>query len=95
MIKKLGVRYRISCSIGAVIFGVIGAVIFGVAMGIDEGQVWIGLGAALFWGFAVWFISLAVRQSNIRDVLDYCKKKPHPEYEMERIEQFYKAGASV
>lgn len=49
MIKKLGVRYRISCSIGAVIFGVIGAVIFGVAMGIDEGQVWIGLGAALFW----------------------------------------------
>ena len=27
MIKKLGVRYRISCSIGAVIFGVIGAVI--------------------------------------------------------------------
>lgn len=95
MIKKLGVRYRISCSIGAVMFGAIGAVIFGVAMGIDEGQVWIGLGAALFWGFAVWFISLAVRQSNIRDVLDYCKKKPHPEYEMERIEQFYKAGNAV
>ena len=95
MIKKLGVKYRISCSIGAVIFGVIGAVIFGVAVGADDDQVWIGLGAALFWGFAVWFISLAVRQSNIRDVLDYCKKKPHPEYEMERIEQFYKAGASV
>ena len=27
MIKKLGVRYRISCSIGAVMFGAIGAVI--------------------------------------------------------------------
>ena len=49
----------------------------------------------MFLAFAAWCASLAIRQSNIRDVLDYCKKKPNSEYEMERIEQFYRSGAAV
>ena len=95
MIKKLGTKYRIKCIIGAVIFAAIGISGVAAAMGVDEGSIWIGLGSAMFLAFAAWFVSLAIRQSNIRDVLDYCKKKPNPEYEMERIEQFYRSGAAV
>ena len=95
MIKKIGTKYRVHCIIGAVIFGIIAGVIMWAALNVDSGGPMIALGTVLFGGFAVWFISLAVRQSNIRDVLDYCKRKPNPEYEMERIEQFYKAGESV
>ena len=95
MIKKIGTKYGVHCIIGAVIFGIIAGVIMWAALNVDSGGPMIALGTVLFGGFAVWFISLAVRQSNIRDVLDYCKRKPNPEYEMERIEQFYKAGESV
>lgn len=95
MIKKLGTKYRIKCIIGVVAFAAIGIAGVIAAMGVEEGSLWIGLGSAMFLAFAAWFISLAVRQSNIRDVLDYCKRKSNPEYEMERIEQFYKLGTAV
>ena len=95
MIKKLGVRYRIKCSIVAVLFAAVGILLVAVAVDETEEAVLVGLFGAMFIAVAAWFVSLVVRQSNIRDVLDYCNKKPHPEYELERIEQFYSSGPSI
>jgi hypothetical protein len=94
MIRKLGNRYRVICTVGAVITIAAGIGVVVAALNSDD-TLFIGLGAAALIAIGGWLIYQAVIQGNIKDVLDYCKNKAHPDYELERIEQFYKAGEPV
>lgn len=46
-------------------------------------------------GFGIGYFIAAARCNNLKQVTQYCSEKSNPEYEMQKIEQFYQMGEPV
>lgn len=46
-------------------------------------------------GFGIGYLIAAARCNNLKEVTKYCSEKSNPEYEMQKIEQFYQMGEPV